>query len=68
MLGLSQVFLGMPVSKAAELGSACGSLVASGLGSDAGIVNLESTLAFIESTPTLPLSVETTGDINGIFS
>lgn len=41
--------------RAARLGSACGSLVATGLGSDAGIVDLESTLAFLESTPTLPL-------------
>ena len=47
--------LNMSVTKAAQLGSACGSLVASGLGSDAGIIDLESTLAFIESTPTLPL-------------
>ena len=47
--------LQMPVDKAAQLGSACGSLVASGLGSDAGIIDLESTLAFIDSTPTLPL-------------
>lgn len=45
----------MSVTKAAQLGSACGSLVASGLGSDAGIIDLESTLAFMESTPTLPL-------------
>lgn len=45
----------MSVAKAAELGSACGSLVASGLGSDAGIKDLESTLAFIKTTPTLPL-------------
>lgn len=47
--------LHMSVAKAAQLGSACGSLVASGLGSDAGIIDLESTLAFIDSTPTLPL-------------
>ncbi|TRZ56042.1 MAG: sugar kinase [Streptomycetaceae bacterium] len=47
--------LNMSDTKAAQLGSACGSLVASGLGSDAGIIDLESTLAFIESTPTLPL-------------
>jgi len=47
--------LNMSATKAAQLGSACGSLVASGLGSDAGIIDLESTLAFIESTPTLPL-------------
>ena len=45
----------MPLAKAAQLGSACGSLVASGLGSDAGIIDFESTLAFIDSTPTLPL-------------
>lgn len=45
----------MPLANAAQLGSACGSLVASGLGSDAGIIDLESTLAFIDSTPTLPL-------------
>lgn len=47
--------LNFSLDKAAQLGSACGSLVASGLGSDAGIVNLEATLAFIEETPTLPL-------------
>ncbi len=50
--GLSR---GMSVTDAAQLGSACGSLVASGLGSDAGIVDLESTLEFIRTTPTLPL-------------
>ena len=46
----------MSVAQAAQLGSACGSLVASGLGSDAGIVNMDSTLAFMASTPTLPLA------------
>ena len=45
----------MSLTKAAQLGSACGSLVASGLGSDAGIIDLESTLVFMESTPTLSL-------------
>lgn len=45
----------MSLEDSAQLGSACGSLVASGLGSDAGIVNLESTLDFIARTPTLPL-------------
>lgn len=47
--------LNMSISKAAQLGSACGSLVASGLGSDAGIIDLATTLAFITATPTLPL-------------
>ena len=47
--------LNMTVMEAAQLGSACGSLVASGLGSDAGIVDLASTQAFMASAPTLPL-------------
>lgn len=47
--------LEMPVAQAARLGSACGSLVATGLGSDAGIVDLHSVLAFMGTTPTLPL-------------
>lgn len=47
--------LNMSISKAAQLGSACGSLVASGLGSDAGIIDLATTLSFITATPTLPL-------------
>lgn len=38
-----------------ELGSACGSLVASGLGSDAGIVDYESVCDFMRRTPTLPM-------------
>ena len=50
--GLSR---GLSVMEAARLGSACGSLVASGLGSDAGIVDFETTLAFAANTPTLPL-------------
>ena len=50
--GLSLKF---SLERAAQLGSACGSLVASGLGSDAGIVDLQATLAFIEHTPTLPM-------------
>ena len=45
----------MSLEESARLGSACGSLVASGLGSDAGIVDFESTMAFIAATPTLPL-------------
>ncbi|MSO26077.1 MAG: sugar kinase [Candidatus Nanopelagicaceae bacterium] len=47
--------LNMSIQQAAQLGSACGSLVASGLGSDAGIIDLKSTLAFIKTTSTLPL-------------
>ena len=45
----------LSLEESAQLGSACGSLVASGLGSDAGIVDFESTMAFINVTPTLPL-------------
>lgn len=52
LAGLSR---NMTVAEAAQLGSACGSLVASGLGSDAGIVDLASTQAFMASAPTLPL-------------
>jgi sugar/nucleoside kinase (ribokinase family) len=52
------LLMNMTVVKAAELGSACGSLVASGVGSDSGIINLESTLSFIEIMPTLPLKDE----------
>ncbi|NBP43300.1 MAG: sugar kinase [Actinobacteria bacterium] len=45
----------LSLSEAAHLGSACGSLVASGLGSDAGIIDYESTQLFMATTPTLPL-------------
>ena len=55
---LAGLSLDLPVERAALLGSACGSLVASGLGSDAGIVDLGSTLAFMAATPTLPLGDE----------
>jgi sugar/nucleoside kinase (ribokinase family) len=50
--GLSRKF---SLEDAAQLGSACGSLVASGLGSDAGIVDYQSVQEFIGKTPTLPL-------------
>lgn len=50
--GLSR---GMPLAQAARLGSACGSLAASGLGSDAGLVDLDSALTFMRDAPTLPL-------------
>jgi sugar/nucleoside kinase (ribokinase family) len=50
--GLSK---GMSIEEAAKLGSACGSLVATGLGSDAGIIDFETTVKFMNSNPTLPL-------------
>ncbi len=45
---------GWDLLEAARLASACGSLVATGLGSDAGIKDLESTIAFMNSAETLP--------------
>ena len=50
--GLSR---GMTIEESAVLGSACGSLVATGLGSDAGIIDFDSTMKFAQSNPTLPL-------------
>ncbi len=50
--GLSR---GMTIEEAAQLGSACGSLVATGLGSDAGIIDFDSTMKFAQTNPTLPL-------------
>jgi sugar/nucleoside kinase (ribokinase family) len=50
--GLSK---GWSVQEAARLGSACGSLVASGLGSDAGIINFDETVRFMNSAETLPM-------------
>jgi sugar/nucleoside kinase (ribokinase family) len=52
IVGLS---MGWSLEKAARLGSACGSLVITGLGSDAGIVNLDETIKFMENTGTLPI-------------
>ena len=46
---------GFDLRKSGLLGSAAGSLVASGLGSDAGIVDLKSTLAYMENGEVLPL-------------
>jgi sugar/nucleoside kinase (ribokinase family) len=48
---------GWGVIEAARLGSACGSLVASGLGSDAGIVNFDETVKFMNTAETLPMTV-----------
>lgn len=48
---------GWSLEKAAALGSACGAQVITGLGSDAGIVDLDSTIEFMKATETLPLAV-----------
>jgi len=45
--------LGFDVEKACQLGTATSGLVASGLGSDAGVVDLETTLNFINSAKTI---------------
>ena len=50
--GLSR---GMTIEEAAQLASACGSLVATGLGSDAGIIDFDSTMKFAQTNPILPL-------------
>jgi sugar/nucleoside kinase (ribokinase family) len=52
IVGLS---LGFDLEKAARLGSAAGALVIQGLGSDAGIVDLDQTLEFMKKTEMLPL-------------
>ena len=53
IVGLS---MNWSVEEAARLGAAAGSLVATGLGSDAGIVNLEQTVAFMRTAETLPMT------------
>jgi sugar/nucleoside kinase (ribokinase family) len=45
----------MTIEEAAKLASACGSLVATGLGSDAGIIDFDTTIKFMNSTETLSL-------------
>lgn len=52
VVGLSK---SMSVEDAAKLASACGSLVATGLGSDAGIIDFDATIKFMQSNETLPL-------------
>ena len=47
--------MGWEIDQAARFGAACGSLVATGLGSDAGIVNFDSTREFMETSETIPL-------------
>ena len=47
--------LGWSVEDAGRLGTAAAGLVITGLGSDAGIVNLDETIAFMKSAKTLPM-------------
>ena len=51
--GLSK---GWSVREAARLGCACGSLVASGLGSDAGIIDFDATVAFMNGAETIEMN------------
>lgn len=53
IVGLSK---GWDLKKAAQLGAACGGLVVSGLGSDAGIVDFEETVEFMNTAETLPMT------------
>jgi len=48
---------GMSETESVEFGSACGSLCATGLSSNAGIINYEETLKFMKTTPSLPLEI-----------
>jgi len=52
LVGLSS---GWDLERSARLGAAAGGLVVQGLGSDAGIVDLDQTIAFMETAQTLPL-------------
>ncbi len=52
IIGLS---LGWDLEKAGLLGTACAALVITGLGSDAGIVNLEQTIEFMNAAERLPI-------------
>ena len=51
---LTGLSLGWDLEKACRLGTAASGLVATGLGSDAGVVDLETTLRFMETAETLP--------------
>jgi sugar/nucleoside kinase (ribokinase family) len=53
IVGLS---LGWDLEQAARLGSAAGALVIQGLGSDAGIIDLERTLEFMRTTEVQPIA------------
>jgi sugar/nucleoside kinase (ribokinase family) len=52
-VGLS---LGWDLERAGRLGTAASALVITGLGSDAGIVNLEQTIEFMNSAEMYPLT------------
>jgi sugar/nucleoside kinase (ribokinase family) len=47
---------GWDLAECARLGTAAAGLVITGLGSDAGIIDLEQTLAFMDSASPLPMS------------
>jgi sugar/nucleoside kinase (ribokinase family) len=53
IMGLS---MGWDLEKAGRLGTAAGGLVIQGLGSDAGIVNLDQTIEFMNTAEELPMS------------
>ncbi|MFC2159819.1 carbohydrate kinase family protein [Actinomycetota bacterium] len=53
IIGIS---MGWDLEKAARLGTAAGGLVIQGLGSDAGIVDLDQTIDFMEKAEELPMS------------
>jgi sugar/nucleoside kinase (ribokinase family) len=53
IMGLSK---GWDLAKAGRLGTAAGGLVIQGLGSDAGIVNLDQTIEFMNSAEELPMN------------
>ena len=52
LVGLSK---GWSLEEAGQLGTAASALVATGLGSDAGIVDLAETLAFLQRADPLPM-------------
>ena len=54
---ITALSMGWGLEEAAKLGTACGAQVITGLGSDAGIVDLESTIAFMQQTKTVPMTV-----------
>jgi sugar/nucleoside kinase (ribokinase family) len=54
IVGLSK---GWDLEQAGRLGSAAGALVVQGLGSDAGIVDLDRTIEFMNTAPTAPMTV-----------
>jgi len=54
IMGLS---MGWDLEKASRLGTEAGGLVIQGLGSDAGIVNLDQTIEFMNTAEELPMNV-----------